>query len=543
MRVTLFAKFLSSLMLILCIGVYAQVPRTLSYQGVLTDSLGNPNPDGLYSLTFRLYDVSNGGSALWTETKSIQVNRGLFSTILGDQTPIGNSLTFNKPYWLSLQISSESELSPRLPLTAVGYSIYSTKSDTAIFALNNPSGWTASTDIVRLSKLSDKVGIGLTDPSTKLEVNDLMRVSNIFSWPTKGSGLELAYNPGMRRGYIQVYDRDSSKWGELYLGDVKIGVGAFSSDKFTVNGTIRSLTGGFVFPDGSIQTSAVTTSSGISLPYLGSATTTGNVFSITNLGNGTGIYGKHNSSNNFGYLGSLDYGVYGESSKDGIGPVNPAGAGVYGKHTSAGYGVYGISLNGTGVSGFSTNAYGVLGRTSTDGSAGVFGIKGSNYGQLGTGLEGVYGESASNTGSGVAGVNSGSGQGVYGVNSSSGQSGQLGGTNYGVRAEGDLIVTGAYKGDIGPNLGAPFPRPAFDSQFESLMPGEEKTIVHNLNFPEYNYVVDFQILYDGGTISNINGPNAADANWFDLTKNTIKIKRALTALTVIAARVRIWVYK
>ncbi|MBI5020538.1 MAG: hypothetical protein HZB59_03800 [Ignavibacteriales bacterium] len=117
---------------------YAQIPRTLSYQGVLTDSLGNPKPDNSYNITFRLYDVMNGGIVLWSETKSLQVKRGLFSTILGDQQPMDDSLTFDHPYWLSLQVGTEVELSPRIPLTAVGYSLYSIKSDTAKFAITAP---------------------------------------------------------------------------------------------------------------------------------------------------------------------------------------------------------------------------------------------------------------------------------------------------------------------------------------------------------------------------------------------------------------------
>jgi len=42
----------------------ATMPSTLSYQGVLQDGAGNPVPDGNYSLTFRIYSVSTGGTSL-----------------------------------------------------------------------------------------------------------------------------------------------------------------------------------------------------------------------------------------------------------------------------------------------------------------------------------------------------------------------------------------------------------------------------------------------------------------------------------------------
>ena len=108
------------------LAVEAQIPQKLSYQGVLSDTSGTPKPDGSYALTFRLYEISTGGSALWTETKTLQIKRGLFYTILSDQTPFGSSVKFDKPYWLGIQVQGEpQELSPRIPLTSVGYSFNS----------------------------------------------------------------------------------------------------------------------------------------------------------------------------------------------------------------------------------------------------------------------------------------------------------------------------------------------------------------------------------------------------------------------------------
>jgi len=104
----------------------AQIPRTLSYQGVLSDTSGVPKPDGSYTLTFRLYLASSGGSAIWTETKTLNVKNGLFNTILADQTPFDTLVTFDKPYWLGIKVGTEPELLPRIPLTSVAYSLNST---------------------------------------------------------------------------------------------------------------------------------------------------------------------------------------------------------------------------------------------------------------------------------------------------------------------------------------------------------------------------------------------------------------------------------
>jgi len=115
--------------------LHAQIPRTLSYQGVLTDNAGKPRPDGSYSFTFRFYTSPTGGTAIWSESKSLPVKSGLFSTVLGEQTPFGTAVKFDKQYWLGIQVGNEPELSPRIALTSVGYSFSSLRADTAMTAL------------------------------------------------------------------------------------------------------------------------------------------------------------------------------------------------------------------------------------------------------------------------------------------------------------------------------------------------------------------------------------------------------------------------
>ena len=45
-------------------SIPAQIPGTLAYQGMLSDSLGAPKPDDSYAFTFKLYDTATGGTAL-----------------------------------------------------------------------------------------------------------------------------------------------------------------------------------------------------------------------------------------------------------------------------------------------------------------------------------------------------------------------------------------------------------------------------------------------------------------------------------------------
>ncbi|OGW69577.1 MAG: hypothetical protein A2036_04300 [Omnitrophica bacterium GWA2_50_21] len=99
--------------------VEASVPKLLTYQGILKDSSGN-FLTGTYSMTFRVYAVATGGSSLWSETQSsVSASSGRFSAILGSVTTL--NLAFDQDYWLSVQVGSDAEMTPRQRLTSSGY--------------------------------------------------------------------------------------------------------------------------------------------------------------------------------------------------------------------------------------------------------------------------------------------------------------------------------------------------------------------------------------------------------------------------------------
>lgn len=116
---------------------FSQIPKVISYQGILTDN-GNTKPDGDYEFKFILYDVSTGGNALWSETKTLTVKNGLFTTFLGDATSL-EVLRFDKPYWLGVQIGNDAEFPKRIPLTSTGYSFTAQRADTALYSYGTVS--------------------------------------------------------------------------------------------------------------------------------------------------------------------------------------------------------------------------------------------------------------------------------------------------------------------------------------------------------------------------------------------------------------------
>src|SRR5690554_6413115 len=111
------------------------IPKTLSYQGVVTDSNGNPKNDGKYDFVFSIFNDSVSGKSLWSENKTIQTKQGLFSTELGSVSPL--MLPFDTQYWL--QVEADGTVFPqRTKLTGTPYSFRADTAEVAKGLINIP---------------------------------------------------------------------------------------------------------------------------------------------------------------------------------------------------------------------------------------------------------------------------------------------------------------------------------------------------------------------------------------------------------------------
>ncbi len=143
------------------------VPSHMNYQGQLF--LNGSPASGPVSITFRLYDAAVGGNLLWTETDNVTVNQGLFSTILGDNTPIPYLPFSGQTLWLEMEING-TPLSPRTQFVSVPYAYRSQRADTSDVALSGTTGnelW--STDGTNVWRPSGGVGIN-TVPQVPLHL-------------------------------------------------------------------------------------------------------------------------------------------------------------------------------------------------------------------------------------------------------------------------------------------------------------------------------------------------------------------------------------
>lgn len=109
------------------------VPRLVNYQGKLLDSQGRAVRDSTYPVAFRFYTVPTGGSAWWTEIQSVHTAGGLFSVLLGSSTPL-DSVPKGGNCYLSMQLSPDPEMTPRVRIASAPYAYYARRADSADYA-------------------------------------------------------------------------------------------------------------------------------------------------------------------------------------------------------------------------------------------------------------------------------------------------------------------------------------------------------------------------------------------------------------------------
>ena len=102
-----------------CSAVTAStVTTSFNYQGRLTDSAGEPL-SGTYTMTFKLYEVTSGGTALDTDTDSVEVTDGLFNTNID----FAQSYFDGRALWLGIKVGTDAEMTPRQELRPVPYAL------------------------------------------------------------------------------------------------------------------------------------------------------------------------------------------------------------------------------------------------------------------------------------------------------------------------------------------------------------------------------------------------------------------------------------
>ena len=215
---------------------WGQIPRTISYQGVLRDATSGDLLDGAFAVQFLLWDAATGGALVWSETQSVAVTDGLFKVSLGSgaATFAAVGVTFDQQYWLGIKVGTDPEMIPRIPLESAPYSL-------------------AAESVVGTGNVftsSGRVGIGTTTPVAKLEIAspdlDGIRLADSLSgirriWLINAEALGGAINlydaSGVIQAKIRGYDPGTGVQAFFTAGNVGIGT-TTPTEKLEVSGNI-----------------------------------------------------------------------------------------------------------------------------------------------------------------------------------------------------------------------------------------------------------------------------------------------------------------
>ncbi|HEX9652802.1 MAG TPA: hypothetical protein VGA99_03750 [bacterium] len=113
---------------LLASALFAQAPQLINYQGRLNQGASPAN--GTFNIAFSIYSVASAGTAIYSETQSVNVSDGIFNVLIGSVTAIPTNLFTNAgDRFLGVKVGNDAEMTPRFRLASVAYAVRATESD------------------------------------------------------------------------------------------------------------------------------------------------------------------------------------------------------------------------------------------------------------------------------------------------------------------------------------------------------------------------------------------------------------------------------
>ena len=242
-----------AIMIFFAFDVMAQPPNLINYQAYLTDSAtGAPVEDGGYEISFAIYNTVTGGTPVWSESQTVQIQNGLYNVLLGSITPLTPSIFNGTNKFLGITIAGN-EMLPRKRIASVAYALVasSVSGTENTFPSSGPVGINISSGAqYKLhihEETSDHAYMTFTNETTGNSSTDGVLV-----------GIDRDENFRIHTyedNKIRFFINNSERMHISNSGNVGIGTNQ-PDEKLHVDGVIYTSTGGVKFPDGSIQMTA-----------------------------------------------------------------------------------------------------------------------------------------------------------------------------------------------------------------------------------------------------------------------------------------------
>ncbi len=501
--------FLALTILLLAVTApsWGDAPSTISYQGILTDGAGVPVDDGEYTMAFGIYDSPTDPGALWIEqhdenaagSNKVTVVNGIFNVILGKIEPL--NLPFDEPYWLGMSVEGGDELTPRTELAGSPYAFRAARADSALHAEH------ASVADSALAGGSGGAGDGHSldaadgDPVDVVYVDDDGLVGIGTATPATALHVATGTDVGLEGG------------GFLQLGSSGgTNVGIDNNEIMARNNGVPS---------------------NLYINREGGKVMIGNEGYVSRLG--IGVTSPHRPLHIGADVAAIQLTATGGADAT----IGADGSRLY-LQTQTPHGMrFGTDsqsrmfIDATGNVGIGTEA--------PEAALDVRGMGGTSYCTIGGIAAAVFARGSS------ASVG-----GVWAQRDGVANRAVLAGEDFGVFCDGDLVVyDGAFHGNIGPHLGAPFPRPAYDTGWVWIAQNETSTNYHNLGGNVDDYFVDLIFQYHhGGDLHNIGigGYRKPDGTYggaylYTVDSSKVSVYRYADDQFVAQYRVRIWIIK
>ena len=259
------------------------IPYKMNFQGRLTDTTGQPVANGSYNMKFRIFDASSGGSEQWSETREttnrITVTNGLFSTQLGDVTPLPVGIFTTQNLYFEIELPTpatatcstascasftEGAMTPRSKL---GSSPYAFNADTidGIDGANLAQQGAANT-FTAANIFNNTVTIGSSNSTTKFVVQD-NGATALLTADTSNTVVKVGTTAAGTLTNVRLLSTNAEFTGTVRVGTSTNGIDMSGANGLVLSGTARptrtvtlvpEYPGAVLTPDGSSNTGTMT---------------------------------------------------------------------------------------------------------------------------------------------------------------------------------------------------------------------------------------------------------------------------------------------